>query len=567
MSWYVSPGGNDGAPGSLTAPFRTLARAVDAARAGGDKEVLLFGGNYENTRVTLDACDSGLTVGRAGDGEPCLLGGVALGGWEPDGECWVLSLPREAPEMIRMLEIDGRTASRARLPGFLRHKSTFASKWMSTSAGGWDVQPTQAELTELVYDPGGLPEGFSGWDCAELTVFHKWDETLTGVAAHDPAKRLLTLSVPCGHPPGGFGADKYIVWNTRDGMEPGCFRHDTAARRIVYRPTPGQDMRRAEALIPLGHTVLDIRGPVRGLTVRDIAIRCASTPAAPGGFGAAGIPGAVDCVGDMTDCVFQNLSIQNVGGWGVRLRGANTNVTVRGCRLSNTGAGGILLENGSGCLIRNNRIERAGRVYPSAIGIIAQGCDILSNTLRDLPYTGICYSGKRGGEIARNRVTDAVNVLNDGAGIYVTFSENGVLRNNTVEDIPQSCEPDSTRNGLYLDEQCAGWLVEGNRTLNCSSAMMNHMARDNTLRRNVFTAHTGDLLVSLIRCEAYRLEDNTFHSGGTVTLAGGKGAVSAFSGNVLYGGEGGLRQVCVGDDYSRAPVAAPDWERPLYTKQ
>ena len=62
---YVSPTGDDGGPGTLAAPFRTLTRARDAVRQAkksstGPVTVFLRGGtHYLADPLTLDGDDSG----------------------------------------------------------------------------------------------------------------------------------------------------------------------------------------------------------------------------------------------------------------------------------------------------------------------------------------------------------------------------------------------------------------------------------------------------------------------------------------------------------------------------
>lgn len=101
---------------------------------------------------------------------------------------------------------------------------------------------------------------------------------------------------------------------------------------------------------------------------------------------------------------------------------------------------------GEDCVIRENRIARAGRIYYSAIGIIASGCDILENSLSDLPYSGICASGGNT-RVCGNKVYEAMKMLNDGAGIYVTFGDGGVMRGNYVAEIA-STSHNCQRHGL-----------------------------------------------------------------------------------------------------------------------
>ena len=561
MAFYMSPNGSDMNPGTLDLPFLTLSRAVGAARgADSGKEILLLDGEYEDARVELDERDCGLTIRPAEGGEPVLRGGIKIDGWRKvGGDLYTVVIPQEVTEDVRLLEIDGRLALRAKFPqnGRIKHRSEFPSVWMSTSMGGWDIKPTKEQLQTLIYGPEVLPDGFN-WRGAELTVFHRWDASFTAVSAVDSANRLLELSPPCGHPPGAFETKEYIIWNTELGMEPGCWRFDRKERTLYYRAIACEDMRRAAAYIPRSDTVIRIRGSVKDLTIKGIVFKTTAPPMAPNEFGASGVPGAIDSDGVLSGCIFSGLTFQNIGGWGIRLNGVNVNVSVDHCGILDSGAGGIMLMSGNHCAVSSNRVERIGKTYFSSIGVYVQGegCEITGNMLDELPYTGIAYglipARGCGCKIEGNRVANAMRVLNDGAGIYATHSHGGVMRGNIVKNIPQSGNLDSSRNGLYLDEESENWLVEGNLTEDCTSAMMNHMASGNILRDNVFCASNGDLLISFIRCKDYTLERNTFHSFGKVTIAGRKGAVPVFERNLAYSAEGQIAQVYVGDDYSRS---------------
>jgi len=87
QTFYVATTGDDGAAGTLAAPFKTLARAAAAARAvsprkPGDVGVLLRGGSYylgdEGAPLTLSEADSNVSwAGFPGDPAPVLSGAPA----------------------------------------------------------------------------------------------------------------------------------------------------------------------------------------------------------------------------------------------------------------------------------------------------------------------------------------------------------------------------------------------------------------------------------------------------------------------------------------------------------
>jgi hypothetical protein len=91
-TYYVSPTGSDSNPGTLTAPFQTIAKARDVVRTinsnmTGDIYIYLRGGNYSITStVTFGPQDSGTNGYRiyyqAYQGEtPILNGATKVTGW------------------------------------------------------------------------------------------------------------------------------------------------------------------------------------------------------------------------------------------------------------------------------------------------------------------------------------------------------------------------------------------------------------------------------------------------------------------------------------------------------
>ena len=578
MTIYVSQSGSDGNDGVAGKPVRTLNKALELARrarAEEKREIYLEEGMYENTSVALDERDSGLTIHSGGKATLC--GGVKITGWTKQGDgSYSAKIPDCIKPGIRLITVGGRLCERARFPreGRLTHKSVFNSVWKSTSEGGWAVKPTEEQLTTVEYDPADIGADFD-WENAELTIFHKWDESMAGIASHDVEKHVFKLAAPLTHPPGAYGSNTYIIWNTAAGMERGKWRADKRERMIYYMPFEGEDMQRAEVYAPVHDTIIGISGELRGLTLNGLNFTMTSTPATACGFGATNMPGAIESSSALKDCIFKNLTFSGLSGWGIKLvdtnkevkfterlrdtektvrPDGNRNVIIENCAVSDVGAGGLQLWSSGGGVVKNNKVERAGRIYFSAIGIYTFGCEVAGNELRELPYTGIASIGGESINIHGNKIYDVMRELNDGAGIYATFSKNGRLTGNAVFGIAtqNNDDPGSIRNGLYLDEQTGGWIVEGNLTSGCASAMLNHMSKGNIIRNNAFVSQDGGVMLTFVRCEAYTVEDNAIQASGKVVIVQRRDAFSAFN-NVMYSGAGVIESEYIGDDYKRSP--------------
>ena len=137
-TWNVSPDGNDGWSGQLTAPnaegtdgpLASLATAMEASRrqAGQPRRIVLSGGRYYVDKpIVLDSRDSGLTIEGAGAGQTIIYGGRKITGWRKEGDrFWVADVPgvKEGQWDFRALVVNDRLCPRARYPetGRLTHE-------------------------------------------------------------------------------------------------------------------------------------------------------------------------------------------------------------------------------------------------------------------------------------------------------------------------------------------------------------------------------------------------------------------------------------------------------------
>lgn len=548
---YVSPDGRDtwsgrrADPGDGDGPLATLAAARDAARtvgAGRPHTIVLAAGRYFLTEpLVLDARDSGLTIEAAPGAAPVLIGGRAITGWTKDGEhLWAAALPevKRGAWDFRMLMVAGRLCPRARMPaeGRFAHLSTFKVPWMSSTGGGWKRKPTPDELTRLRYRPEDLEPWIEPAN-AEVTVYHMWDESLGGVKAIDRQAHTLTFTNPLGHPPGAFGVTQYVVWNCRKGMHaPGQWYLDRAAGKVVYWPRDGEDMTKVLAAAPTVESVIRIAGsrekPVRGVTLRGLTVMVADTPLAAGGFGANRYAGAVD-VQNTEDCRLDGLTITAVGGHAIRTRNA-TRQRVTHCHVHHTGAGGIYAR-GDGIVVQDNLVHDVGLAFPSGIGIHGggKGARIVHNTVHDTSYSAVNVSGEDV-LIEANHLYRAMLVLHDGGGIYTFAPKRLVMRGNFIHDIPDTGGYGSS--AYYLDERAEGCVVERNVSVRVQRPSHNHMAKNNTIRGNIFITE-GPMRLTFPRSEGFTFQKNVLVAKGDITF-NGTNVVRTWGKNVFFAKDG-----------------------------
>jgi hypothetical protein len=543
---HVATGGNDANPGSADKPLATLAKAVEVARARQAKQILLHGGSYYDVSVGLGAEDSGLIVESAPGEKAVLFGGVALTGWQKlNDHLFAAALPADRKWDIRLLRVNGRMAPRARFPkeGTLAHLTKFDVPWMSSTGGGWKRKPTHEELTTLQYQPGDFPADLDIKN-AEITVYHMWDESVVGIAAHDLAKQILTLSPETGHPPGAFGVKKYVLWNIEQGLsEPGQWYFDRANGRIVYWPLAGEEMAKAETIVGASTSILRVNG-AKDVTIRNLTLSVTTVPLITGGFAAHSFAGAIQL--DKTEnCRLTNLTIREVAGQAIRAGGNVVGTRVEDCDISFCGAGGVYV-SGQNSMISNNHIRAVGRMFPSGIGIQSggKGSLIAHNEVHDCSYSAITGGGENI-TYEYNLIYDCMKVLHDGAAIYVFAGKNCILRKNYARDIIDTGGYGAS--AYYLDERSEGCVVEENLSVNVARPSHNHMAKNNTIRNNVFVVK-GDATITFPRSSEYALEGNVVYATGKIRFENIDG-VATWSKNLLYSGAGKIEGVTQ-KDYS-----------------
>ena len=555
-TYFVAVNGNDSWSGRLRranakrtdGPFATPEAACKAARRLGTEQprrVVVQGGQYFLDRpLVLTDRDAGLSIESAPGAKVCLYGGRKVVGWKkwhghPAREFYSAELPgvKSRSWDFRALVVNGRFCRRARLPekGFFKHLSSFNVPWMSSTGGGWKRKPTNEELTTLKY----LPEDIGLWldiNSAEVTVYHMWDESLLGVRAMDTRSQTLTFASPSGHPPGAFGVKKYVVWNVREGRtRPGQWYLDRTAGKLVYWPLPGEDMTKAVVFAPTIESIIRIQGtrdkPARDITVRGLTLSITTTPLEAGGFGAGKFEGAIS-VAPAQNCRLLELEIVNIGGQGIKASGSG--LRIERCHVHHTGACGIRCSGTSNVVI-DNHIHNVGLTYPSAIALQGGGrnCEISHNEIHETSYTAINWGGQNN-RIEHNLIYHAMQELHDGAGIYCFAGKGLVLRGNFIRDIIDTGGYGAS--AYYLDERSENCLVEGNLSVGIVRPSHNHMAKNNTIRNNVFISD-ADARLTFPKSSNYTVEKNIICAKGNIVLEN-PDAVTRLRNNVLFSTEG-----------------------------
>ncbi|MDD4870038.1 MAG: right-handed parallel beta-helix repeat-containing protein [Kiritimatiellae bacterium] len=553
-TFFVATNGNDTWSGKLAepnadktdGPMASINTALEASRkqTGTVNRIVIGAGRfYLEKSLALSTRDSELTIEGAGTGKTIIYGGRRVIGWKKDGEhFWAADIPevKEGKWDFRALVVNDRLCLRARLPetGRFEHETKFPVRWMSSAGGGWERKPTQEELTTMQYRAGDLGNWLSVRN-AEITVYHMWDESMIGVAAHDPDKRILTFSTNCIAPPGAFNVNTYVVWNIREGMKtPGQWYLDRDTGRIVYWPLPGEDMEKVLVVAPCVETIIEMQGqkqkPVRNVTLRSLTLSTTTTPCKPGSFGASAYRGAVQFNGGEGIRII-DVEITNIAGNAIRESGSR-DVFIENCHIHHIGAGACRLGEGNGRIVSNS-IHHIGLLYPSAIGLMVGGRDggyaVRRNEIHHTPYSGMCIGGVDM-LIEENLIHHCMQELHDGAAIY-GGPKRAIVRRNVVRDIVEVGKGYGA-SSYYMDEKARDCVVEENVSIGVRRPCHNHMTLNCVLRNNVFICD-GDMEISFARSCGGRVTGNILQLNGKLKINDPDAIVEWSSNLIVQAGE------------------------------
>jgi len=494
---YVSAAsGSDAWPGTSGQPFATLGRAQRevrslTARMADDIIVNVDGTQRLSAPLTLSdaAGDSGenghQVIYRSGATHGVISGGQVISGWTVNRTTGVWSKDVGSLE-TRQLYVDGVRARRTRLgsglPGTVTVTRTGYTT-TSTAPQSW----AHPEDIELLY------RGASNWT-----------EPRCGIASITGDSRSTTITMdqncfawmqqlyppyydwmsnlidPVANPSDVENSDSFLT-------TAGTFYLDrsTSGHHILeYLPRTGESSTTSTVVAPVLETLVSGSGtsgnPLHDVTFEDLTFAEATwlQPSSGdsfvnfyGGMYYDGteyltMPGSVRFE-ESQDISFVGDQFRRLGATALELSHNSSDNLVEGSIFTDVSGGGVALGalnpetsgDAHGNVVSDNWVHDVGVEYPASIGIQAQGSQdttIEHNQLNNLPYTGIALmqQGTTASEqrAIDNNVFDAMQVLHDGGGIYVSgtqgssYATGATVRGNVVHglngDISQALYPD-----------------------------------------------------------------------------------------------------------------------------
>ncbi|GDY14885.1 hypothetical protein LBMAG53_37630 [Planctomycetota bacterium] len=496
---HVAPSGDDGHPGTVAKPVKTVEvaqrnmRALIKAGLTGPAEVVLHAGTWRVTQPLIFGPEDGSATHRvtwrANRGDEAVISGGVTVPWLVDGADWKAVLPAgvDEPEIIRVGESLAQpsrypTDSHAYIdiPGVENQGGTkYPANDPNLIQGGW--------ILSAKGDLSGLP----AQGPLRLAVRKHWSfARMRANAVEAEAKRIRLEPgfISKKHENLIGGAKNFHAWfegHPSFTRNPGQWAWDAATRTIIYRPRAGETPTTAPLVVAAAPRLVIIQGtaqqPVRGLVFDGITFRDASGPFPVGGvddlqanrtfrdwagnsfisdpalpFEVKTLPVAVLATHapgvDFTACSFLDL-----GAHGLAISSGCTGNRIRSCTFTRIGA--IPLQIGTvstqpegvplvhEVVAEDNRISQGGLIHSGAVGIwlgFTRASRIERNEISQMPYTGISNgfkwssdpSGAGGNQILRNHIHQVMQKLCDGGGIYsLGYQPGGRIIGNHIHDI------------------------------------------------------------------------------------------------------------------------------------
>ncbi len=475
--FYVSPAGSDRGAGTKGAPFATLARAQQAARAwtkdgrGGAVVWLREGTHYLDRTLVFTAEDSapvGSTlVYRAFPGERVTVsaGRPLEGRWRAQKDnLWTCDLPavRQGGLRFTKLFVNGKRQTLARFPnddpsvpgrsGYIHPAGRIPEAMPDPRPGPNDDMTFSGGAPRgILFDPATFTsKRWSRPDEAVIHIFQAWDwgNLQWRLKAVDYDRRAIwfgqggfQMGAKYDDDPARVGRDsRFFVEGVLEELDaPGEWYLDVRDGVLYYRPGPGVDPATARVEVPVLEEAIRFSGtpdaPVRRVVIDGFRIaHTASTFLAPYDIPSLGDwavhRGGAVLFDGARDCEVRNCWFDAPGGNAVFVNNYNRNVSVTGCKFTGTGdsavclVGTLGLTNGTErsfpyeCTVANNLIHDCGVFGKQIAGVYisrAKRITAAHNTIYNMPRAGICIGdGTWGGHVIEyNHIHDTVRETGD----------------------------------------------------------------------------------------------------------------------------------------------------------
>lgn len=530
-AYYVDASkGNDTNPGTIDAPWRTLAKASAAPLRAGDALLLNCGSVWrESLEITsAQGRDGDFLVGGYGDcsGErrPIIRASdwIPQTGWSRVQNDDRPIFTKSWPTVVTRLFVDGMPQIPARYPNFKGVGAEYSLATSMSSRKSFKVSPTDLAV-------------LADKDLVGATVHVKstaWLLHTAKIQSFDGSTGVVTLDQDLPYSiREGTG---YIIEGKRWMLDtPNEWFYDTATSELLIWTNDGAS--------PANHTGIEAAWRDYGLTIRwskNVRVeRIRVDQQSQDGIRLIETPGSI--VNDVVVAHAQELGISVLSA---------ANVTVRDSVVMGAGRRGIIARETPNAQILANRISDTGGNARSddtdgALTVFGVGSVVRGNIITRSANAGIFFGNRTGTVIEDNTVFESCMRFTDCAGIYTwtasapampptAYEARGTVRNNIIVGARSNSEGCYTgcKNmalGIYLDELTSGATISGNTISDTEVGIGLHNAPYNIIQGNkIRNVSFTSLRMSQTRTttgiiSGNKILNNSFVSGKTMAMVNG----------------------------------------------
>ncbi|MET8141378.1 RICIN domain-containing protein [Sphaerisporangium sp. NPDC005288] len=360
-TYYVATDGNDGDPGTITQPFRTLQHARDVVRTvnanmTGDIYVYVRGGTYSvSSTIDFTPADSGTNGYRViyaayQNETPVLTGGVQVTGWsQHSGNIWKAPLNRG--NKLRALYVNDKRAYMASKT--INSAGCYGTYNITAGQASWAWE-SGSQCAGSKYSQSDFPAIAANQDDIEIETATTWTTAIVGVrqVTTDGSNRVALFQQPgAAIAQGAFNGNAQVggthkVMNAYEFLDtPGEFYFDKTSRTLYYYKASSEDMTTASVWAPNNvSTLLRVAGTSTSSRARNITISGLTVQHSDWNlFNVAG-------------SVFKQAQQGNLGAQVY----AKQNFHAYYYRNVDVAPGAIQVENTDGLILQNNRVQHTG---------------------------------------------------------------------------------------------------------------------------------------------------------------------------------------------------------------
>ena len=489
-TYYVSPSGVDVNPGSLAAPFRTIQRAANAARAG-DVVTVRAGVYRETVRPPRSGTAAAPITFQAYPGEQVTVSGAdVVGGWSAHGgavykarQSWDLGFGNN------QVFVDGRMMIEARWPNTTLDVSRPVKATIDSATAV--VDPLTLLGTANVTD-AALTHAAGAWNGATIHFVpgQGWAGQTGTVTVSSRGK--LTFNYKQRDAQAPTKGNTYYLTGKFAALDAAgeWYRDPTSGQLYLWPPNSDapsthvvEAKRRAYAFDLRDRDYLNVTG------FNLFAATVLSNPKS-----------SSLRLSRLNAKYLSHFTLMETG-WsqpnetGIYLNGTNNSITDSTVAYS---AGHGIVVAGTNSRAENNVVRDVAYNAGDSAGIRTAGSGhlITGNTVYNTARSAIKISNTTQVRVTHNEIHDAMLQTTDGGGIY-TFAMDGTGSEIAYNRISNITSGGWGGVGIFLDNNSTNWLVHHNVVWNVTHGMkMNYASKFNQVLNNTLAGLTSSIATS-----------------------------------------------------------------------